>query len=217
MFHRRFNSGRLIPLLVFAIVVLQGCGGTTNAAFPPAIVIPTDSVMSTPTGTSVAKAVEPVDATPTATVVSNAPIAIPDEIANRNTTGDPVTLRSVTEPPLITQQQAMEIVAKLDPWGLGGNWHGYEVTVQAWYGLGTVGRSDAGGNWLGPVNIPLSPVQTLDNIKNRPIWLLAYSNVPGVIASGCPGCPEPPFYTHDVYAVDAQSESVIWFASYPQP
>lgn len=214
MFHRRFIPGRLTPLLVLAIVLLQGCGGATNAAFPPTTATPSDSVMSTPTETSPAMVVDP--ATPTATIVSDAPIPIPDEIANHNTTGEPVTLRSVSEPPLITQQQAIAIVAADFPWGHGGTWEGKPVTVRAWYGLGTIGYSGAHG-WLGSVNIPLPSGQILDHIENRQLWLLAYSNVPGIIASTCAGCADPPVYTHDVYAVDAQSRSIIWVASYPVP
>jgi hypothetical protein len=49
------------------------------------------------------------------------------------------------------------------------------------------------------------------------MWLLAYSNVPGIIASGCPGCATPPIYTHTVYAIDEQTQSIVWLATYSDP
>jgi hypothetical protein len=226
MFHRRSTVGRLAPLFifpilgllaVFAIVILHGRVEATGTIVSAATASPMDSFIGTPTGTGLATVVEQVDATPTATAVSDTQIPIPAEIANHNTTGDPVTLRSVSEPPLITQQQAMEIVAKDFPWGHGGTWEGKHVTVQAWYGLGSIGYADSRGNWLGSLNIPLPSGQILDHIENRPMWLIAYGNVPGIIASACWGCATVPVYTHDVYAVDAQSRSVIWLASYPEP
>jgi hypothetical protein len=225
MFRRRSTFRRLTPLfvfpilgllIVFAIVFYHGRVEATGTIVSAATASPMDSFIGTPTGTGLATVVEQVDATPTATAVSDTQIPIPAEIANHNTTGEPVTLRSVSEPPLITQQQAMEIVAKDFPWGHGGTWEGKEVTVQARYGLGSIGYEGAHG-WLGDLHIPLPSGQVLDHIENRPMWLLAYSNVPGIIASACWGCAPPPVYTHDVYAVDAQSQSIIWLASYPEP
>jgi hypothetical protein len=49
------------------------------------------------------------------------------------------------------------------------------------------------------------------------MWLIAYSNVPGMIASACWGCATPPVYTHTVYAIDGETQSILWWASYPEP
>jgi hypothetical protein len=226
MFRQRSTFRRLTPLfvfpilgllIVFAIVFYHGRVEATGTIVSAATASPMDSFIGTPTGTSLATVVEQVDATPIVTGVSDTLVPIPADIAHHNTTGDPVTLRSVTGSPLISQQQAMAIVATQSPWGLGGNWEGKQVTVQAWYGLGSIGYADSRGNWLGSLNIPLPSGQILDHIENRPMWLIAYGNVPGIIASACWGCAPPPVYTHDVYAVDAQSRSIIWLASYPEP
>jgi hypothetical protein len=193
-----------LAIALVGIGLATGCGQVTSTPTPANI---GDTSAAMPMMTT----------KQTSTTESELKITVPANIASQNTAGDPVMLRAASDPPLISQQQAMAIIAQQFPWGLAGNWDGNQVTVQSWYGLGSIGQAGARGGWLGPLHIPLSTGQTIDHIENRPMWLLAYSNVPGMIASVCPGCASPPVYTHDVYAVDAQTQSLLWWASYPEP
>jgi hypothetical protein len=188
-----------LAIALVGIGLATGCGQATST--PTAANIG-DTSAATPT----------MIARQTAVTGSGLQIPLPANIASHNTTGDPVTLHATTDPPIISQQQAMTIVATRFPWGLAGTWDGNPITVQAWYGIGTIGDA-----WHGSQHIPLSTGETLDRIVNRPMWLLAYNNVPGIIASACWGCATPPVYTHAVYAIDGQTQSILWLASYPEP
>ena len=157
----------------------------------------------------------PVPATPTsasATVMHDAPL--PDAFAYHNSGGDHVSIVTVTDPPRMTVEQAMSVVAQQVPWGSGGSFEGKPVTVQAWYGTVSVGNPGPNGTWGGPTNIPLPSGEILPNLRGRLVWLLDYGNVPGMVSSTCPGCAPAPVYDHDVYAVDDETGAVLWWASY---
>ena len=158
----------------------------------------------------------PAPATPTsasATVMHDAPL--PDGFANHNSGGDHVSIVSVTDPPRMTLELAMSVVAQQVPWGSGGSFNGKSVTVQAWYGSVSIGNPGPNATWGGPANIPLPSGEILPNLRDRRLmWLIDYGNVPGIVSSVCSGCAPPPVYDHDVYAVDVETGSVIWWASY---
>lgn len=162
-----------------------------------------------------------ISAEPTATIDPAPPvdmsITLPPTLSLENSAGAPVTLLRLPGEPPFSREEAMRVVATRFPWGLGGAWEGTPVTVHAWYGLGTIGQRGPTGGWSGSVNIPLDTGDTLDHIEDRPLWLLDYGNVPGIIGSGCPGCLPPPVYNHNVYAIDAATRSLLWTASYADP
>lgn len=141
-------------------------------------------------------------------------IPLPTDFSTQNSSGSPVSLIRTADPPLISQREAMEVVAEQFPWGLGGEYEGKPVSVQGWYGIGTIGSPGPTGWWAGDRNIPLPNGEVLDHVENRSMWLLAYDNVPGIMGSQALYGPPPPIYHHNVYAVDAQTRSIIWFASY---
>ncbi len=160
----------------------------------------------------------PAPATPLSTpsaIIQNGPP--PDSLTHHNSSGDQVSLDSVDDAPLLSVNDAMAIVAQQFPWGSGGVYAGKAVTVQAWYGIAAIGQLGPNGLWGGPSNIPLPSGEILPNLRGRLMWLLDYGNVPGIVSSVCPGCPPPPVYDHDVYAVDAQTRAVLWLASYASP
>lgn len=141
-------------------------------------------------------------------------IPLPADFSTRNSSGDPVRLIRTADPPLLSQREAMEVVAESFPWGLGGEHEGKPVSVQGWYGIGTIGSPGPNGWWAGDRNIPLPDGEVLDHIEDRSMWLLAYGNVPGIMGSQALYGPPPPVYHHNVYAVDARTRSILWFASY---
>ncbi len=141
-------------------------------------------------------------------------IPLPADFSTKNSSGAPVRLIRTADPPLISQREAMEVVAERFPWGLGGKYEGKPVSVQGWYGIGTIGSPGPKGWWAGDRNMPLPDGQVLDHIEGRSMWLLAYGNVPGIMGSQALYGPPPPIYHHNVYAVDARTRSIIWFASY---
>lgn len=123
---------------------------------------------------------------------SGVPIELPFNLATRNHTQERVILIGPDGPPLVSQEEAMQTIAQDFPWGLGGEWEGKTVTIDAWYGIGTIGSE----------------------IQERAMWLIDYGNVQGIIGAGCPGCPPPPVYNHNAYAIDAQTGELIWWGSY---
>jgi hypothetical protein len=141
-------------------------------------------------------------------------IPLPTDFSTQNSSGAPVKLIRTTDPPLISHREAMEVVAEQFPWGLGGEYEGKPISVQGWYGIGTIGSPGPSGWWAGDRNIPLPDGEMLDHIENRSMWILAYANVPGIMGSQALYGPPPPVYHHNVYAVDARTRSIIWFASY---
>lgn len=160
----------------------------------------------------------PAPATPLSTpsaIIQNGPP--PDSLTHHNSSGDHVFIASVAGSPLMTLEESMAIVARLVPWGSGDDYAGKPVTVQAWYGMVAIGNPGPNGAWSGDTNIPLPSGEILPNLRGRLMWLLDYGNVPGIVSSVCPGCPPPPVYDHDVYAVDAQTRAVLWLASYASP
>ncbi len=162
------------------------------------------------------------DGTPSAATPSSSPAVtqtgpLPDALINHNSSGDHVSIVSVTDPARLTLAAAMGAVAQQVPWGNGGGYAGKPVTIQAWYGNVSIGNPGPNGTWGGPANIPLPSGEILPNLRGRLVWLLDYGNVPGMVSSTCSGCAPPPVYDHDVYAVDDETGAVLWWASYKSP
>jgi hypothetical protein len=147
-----------------------------------------------------------------ANTTTNPPL--PNVLTDHNSSGEHVYLMEIDDVPLMSVADAMAIVAQQVPWGNGGTFEGKPVTVNAWYGTVSIGNPGPNGTWGGDTNIPLPSGGILPNLRGRTMWILDYGNVPGMIASVCPGCAPPPVYDHDVYAVDVQSRAVLWWASY---
>jgi hypothetical protein len=140
-------------------------------------------------------------------------IPLPEGVSRPGGPSSEVMLYSTFAAPLISQQEAMQAVADLGvPWALGGEYNGKTVTVAAWYGCVSFGRP---GNpsqlWPGAPTIRLKDGQVLDRIEYRAMWLIDYGNVVAHAAgsSATPG----PEYNHAVYAIDAQTRTVLltWF------
>lgn len=244
--HKELSTRTLALVIVLILIASCGDPDTNGQGVVGNGQTSTPTYSSTPTLRSTSERVKtsPVRVTATATATSAPPpqatqpparesvttvagnaIPLPANLRTQNSTGDPVTLIQTADPPLISQEEAMQAVADHGfPWGLGGRYAGKPVSVEAWYGLGTIGRSGAHG-WLGPLNIRLSNGEILDHIEDRPIWLIDYSNVPQIMSSGSGNPteavspsfePDTPRFGHTVYAVDAKTRSVIWIASYSE-
>ena len=91
---------------------------------------------------------------------------------------------------------------------------GSRSASRGWYGIGTIGSPGPDGWRAGDRHIPLPDGEVLDHIEGRPMWLLAYENVPGIIGVPALNGPPPPVYHRNVYAIDARTRSILWFASY---
>jgi hypothetical protein len=142
-------------------------------------------------------------------------LTLPKELA-----GDDLHIRVTNSQPVISQQEAMQIVynfTKAD-WALGkngGTW--------AQYGLVTLGSAGSTGKpWIGPRNVSglncsadkcQRSSQVFDHIEDRPMWVLDYTStdiaVPGVMP--CPGCPNTPSSGtgHAVYTIDVQTKTIM--------
>lgn len=128
--------------------------------------------------------------------ITSTAIPLPPDVSSVPSSGVRVQLFANGEPPKITRAEAMQAVAAEFPWGLGGDWEGQQVTVDSWHGLATIeGFADT-------------------EIVDRAMWILDYGNVPGIIGSGCPDCPPPPVYNHNVYAVDTETLELLFLGSY---
>jgi len=137
-----------------------------------------------------------------------------------------------SHPPLISQQEAMQIVADRGvPWARGGQWQGKPVTIDTTYGLATLGQpGDTTGlhkgdnmpligecaGWIGLCGLQVQPChngacintgKVLGRLVNRPIWLLDYGNISAVGSKGPPN-------NHAVYIVDATEKFVLLIISY---
>jgi hypothetical protein len=123
-------------------------------------------------------------------------IALPPGVSHVTSSNSTIRIVAVPEPPIIQKEDAMAVVMQDFPWGLGGTWEGKQVTIDAWYGMATVGDG------------------LTDTFGTRLAWILDYGNVPGIIGSGCPGCAPPPVYDHNVYAIDAQTRELRFVGSY---
>jgi hypothetical protein len=159
---------------------------------------------STPTTVETPTLPEPTVATPSP--------AIGEPFSFSALEANAVTLVRTDGLPIITQEQAMQVVTDIGvPWGKGGTWEKGPVNVHALYGLATFGGRGSGGIWQGERNIPLPSGEILDHIELRPMWIIDYGNTT-FAAGGCPECPEPPDYNHSVYAVDAETAKVwiVW-------
>ena len=153
-----------------------------------------------------------------------------------------LSLRFTKAAPLITQQEAMQVVRDSGVvWGLGGDFQDKPVTVRALYGQLTLGRPedtlglDTGDNqqalssecagWVGPCNVPVKRCiedncqntgKVINRIENRPYWIIDYGNT--IIShSGCPTCLAQAPYNHTVYAIDAQEKFVLMVWGYTAP
>jgi hypothetical protein len=150
-----------------------------------------------------------------AAIVDGAFLTLPKELA-----GNDLHIRATTSKPVISQQEAMQIIynfTKVD-WTLDKNGNTW-----AQYGLVTLGHAGSAGKpWVGPRNVTgvncsagkcQNSSQVLDHIEDRPMWVLDYANadipIPGVMP--CPGCPNtPPSGTkHVVYTIDAQTKTIM--------
>jgi TolB protein len=110
------------------------------------------------------------------------------------------------QPPLISQEDALQAIDDFGiPWALGGEWEGKPVTIGARYGLATIVD---GSTW------PLPDGTQLQDLEQRPMWIVDYGNVQGVIPSIAPGTTPPPPANHAVYGVDAETRVVWYLASY---
>ena len=159
----------------------------------------------------------PIPATPSSSPAVTQTGPLPDALINHNSSGDHVSIVLISDRPRLPLEAAMGAVAQQVPWGMGGDYVGTPVTIQAWYGTLSVGEAGPNGTWGGPANIPLPSGEKLPNLRGRLVWLLDYGNVPGIVSSVCPGCAPPPVYNHDVYAVDDETGAVLWWASYTSP
>ncbi|MCG8349501.1 MAG: hypothetical protein MI924_17180 [Chloroflexales bacterium] len=152
-----------------------------------------------------------------------------------------LSLRFTNATPLITQQEAMQVVRDLGVvWGLGGDFQGKPVTIRALYGQLTLGQpGDTSGlhtgdnrqlsaecvGWVGPCNVPINRCiegncqdtgRVITRIENRLYWIIDYGNTI-MYQGGCPMCPEQEPYNHTVYAVDAQEKFVLMVWGYTAP
>lgn len=146
-----------------------------------------------PAGGSGERAAATVPATATLPAAGQE-IELPEQVQTVQSGGATIRLVTAGTAPPMTLQQAMEIVATEFPWGLGGEWEGKPIAIRAWFGIGT-----------------LTDVAT-STITNRPMWVLDYGNVLGIIPSRSPDDTSPLVIpNHNVYAVDAETGE-LWFA-----
>ncbi len=152
-------------------------------------------------------------------------------------------LRRSPRPPVMTQQEAMQVVYdhNIWPYAFGGEYKGRKITITVAYGLASFGHStDLSGfagykpenlpescrNFVGPCHIEAercakgqcTPTgQILERITNRPTWLLVYENIP-YTGSCIPAPAICPVYAWAVFAVDEEFKTIlgdIWSSGLP--
>ena len=179
----------------------------------------TTTVALTPPGQTTAAA-------GTAEASTTSPVAVGENIPLPFGNRLSIKMFRTIDPPLISLEQAKKAIYNegLD-FSVTGILNGKVVTLDAAYGLVTLGTKNTGGNkqgWLGPQNIPVPSCDSsgkcnptdaiLNHVENRPMWVLDFGNTDfpaaGVPCTSNP-CPTPQIFNHSVYTVDAISGAVF--------
>ena len=145
-----------------------------------------------------------------------------------------LVLRSTTTAPLISQQEAQQVIADAGvSWAFGGQVAGKTVTVDAVHGLGTIGQpgstdklalpdgshpTGACQGWLGICNYPVKKCingtctatgQVIDRFQDRPMWVIHYANLTGYTSGGTTN--------HGVVVIDDATRSQVMSWNYTGP
>lgn len=187
-------------ILVLAITLACGSPETMVVKERPSSSPQSVATIGRSRGTSIVVTLDRSSATPTPTIgaIPPARLAAAD-----------VTLKPTDAPPLISSHQAMQVIGHQGiPWALGNSWNGLPITVTAAYGVGTI---------AGLQHVPLPGNKMLDRVVEVPMWIIDYGSTgPLAYGGGCPGCP-PDEQNHAVYAVDAESRSILVIWAYNDP
>ena len=140
-------------------------------------------------------------------------IPLPPGVSRPDGPNVEVVLYSTFAAPLISQPEAMQLVADLGmPWAFGGQHDGATVTIAAWYGCATFAKlGNPSQPWAQARTIRLNDGQVLGRIENRAMWLLDYARTSD--GGGSPAQPAAAT-THTVYVIDAATRTVALTWSY---
>lgn len=139
------------------------------------------------------------------------PIALPANFEPFDADGDRLTLYSAPQPPVMTRQAAMQVVAKQDvvkqyPDGLWKQPNASTSsadTIRAWYGVATIEHPGSDGWW--------------SSQGSTVVWLLDYNYGSASAVQQVAGTSSPPTSHHVVYAVDVAAQRVAWSYVYDSP
>jgi hypothetical protein len=200
----------IVSLAIVVMLVVVTVSATPNSHSTPSQIAATTVAAAIPT-TPVAPTFTPIPATTTPVpTLSPNQVAVGQEIPKvYNEVGEDIKVKRVADPPLISQEMALQILTKQ----LGGSPFNYgqpgnTVTLDATYGLVTEGKPSPSG-WVGHRNIKLKDGEVLDHFEDRLMWVLDFTGVKIPLTDytcyQIKTCTPGNVLNHAVYLIDAKA------------